>query len=160
MPRTSGACAAEATAIWRPPRTSDRVTASAARCSPSRISAWVICLTLAFAPERCGRHDHRYVHRTAILNLRSIIPSRHTRRAWYYGLGARLGLYRQYGPADRGEVRRLVFVCKGNICRSPFAEAVARAAGADAVSYGLDARDGLPANPSAIRTARKFGLVA
>jgi protein-tyrosine phosphatase len=51
----------------------------------------------------------------------------------------------------------MVFVCKGNICRSPFAEAVARAAGANAVSYGLDARRGLPANPSAIRAARKLG---
>ena len=37
---------------------------------------------------------------------------------------------------DLGEVERLVFVCKGNICRSPLAQRVAEDAGFSAVSYG------------------------
>ncbi|MGC4120145.1 MAG: hypothetical protein QM765_37295 [Myxococcales bacterium] len=51
-------------------------------------------------------------------------------------------------------IDRLVFVCLGNICRSPFAEAVARSLGADATSYGLRATDGRHANPLAVQAAR------
>jgi protein-tyrosine phosphatase len=36
------------------------------------------------------------------------------------------------------KVKRLVFVCAGNICRSPYAEAVARLRGWPTESYGLD----------------------
>jgi len=111
-----------------------------------------------FAPEPFGRHDYPDFPGTAILNLKSFIPSRQTRRAMYYRAAARLGAYRGYGPADFGEVRRFVFICKGNICRSPFAEAVARAAGAKAVSYGLDARVGLQADSSAISAAKRLGF--
>lgn len=48
---------------------------------------------------------------------------------------------------------RLVFACKGNICRSPYAEAKARQAGFSAASFGLDASTGAQANPSAARVA-------
>ena len=92
------------------------------------------------------------------MNLKFFIPARQARRAMYYGLAARLGAYRRYGTADLGEVRRLVFICKGNICRSPFAEAVALEAGANAVSYGLDARSGLQADSSAISAAKRLGI--
>lgn len=53
---------------------------------------------------------------------------------------------------------RLVFVCKGNICRSPYAEARARALGLPAASFGLEAAPGKPANPDAIATAAARGL--
>jgi protein-tyrosine phosphatase len=47
---------------------------------------------------------------------------------------------------------RLVFVCEGNICRSAYAAAYARAAGVDAVSFGLRASDGALAHA----TVRSF----
>ncbi len=40
-------------------------------------------------------------------------------------------------PVDPATVRRLVFVCQGNICRSAFAEAAARRAGLRAASCPL-----------------------
>jgi protein-tyrosine phosphatase len=53
---------------------------------------------------------------------------------------------------------RLVFVCTGNICRSVYAEAVARSLGLEAVSAGIVTTPGLPANPQAIVEARARGL--
>jgi protein-tyrosine phosphatase len=63
------------------------------------------------------------------------------------------GRYGKYLDLDYGRVERLVFVCKGNICRSPYAEVRARAMGGDSVSAGLDAQTGSPANPVATRVA-------
>jgi protein-tyrosine phosphatase len=59
------------------------------------------------------------------------------------------GLWR-YQRTDWSGVERLVFICKGNICRSPYAHARAAAAGFPSVSCGLSAQPGLPANPKAI----------
>lgn len=63
---------------------------------------------------------------------------------------------------DLSRVRRLVFVCKGNICRSPYAEARARLSGVDALSCGIFAAPGAPADPSAQRNAllREVDLAA
>ena len=74
-------------------------------------------------------------------------------RTLYY-----LGKYNQYKAVDWAQVRRLVFVCKGNVCRSAFAEAVARNLNIAAISCGLDTHDGKPANPKAILAAKKRGL--
>lgn len=60
-------------------------------------------------------------------------------------------------PFDPAAVRRLVFVCQGNICRSAFAEAVARRAGLRAVSVGLSTTPGRPAHPPAIAAAQSLG---
>lgn len=92
------------------------------------------------------------------MNFQSIVPPRHVRREWLYNTAARFGVYSHLrGDCVKG-VCRLVFVCKGNICRSPFAEAVARKLGADAVSFGLDTIPGRPANVAAIAAAKRFGL--
>jgi len=69
-----------------------------------------------------------------------------------------LGKYHQYKTIDWDQVRRLVFVCKGNVCRSAFAEAVARNLNIAAISCGLDTHDGKPANSKAILAAKKRGL--
>ncbi len=50
-------------------------------------------------------------------------------------------------------VGRLVFVCKGNICRSPYAEHRARALGFSAVSCGIHANPGTRADEEATRNA-------
>lgn len=53
------------------------------------------------------------------------------------------------------EAKRLVFVCTGNICRSPYAEFVARQYGLRAISCGIATDPGLPANETAILEARR-----
>lgn len=69
-----------------------------------------------------------------------------------------LGMYRQYESIDWQSVERLVFVCKGNICRSAYAEAVACSLGVNAISCGLDTIENAPANGSAIRAAERSGF--
>jgi protein-tyrosine phosphatase len=60
-------------------------------------------------------------------------------------------------PETLAGTRRLVFVCLGNICRSAFADAVARAAGANAVSAGLSTHAGGPAHPPVVAEAARMG---
>jgi low molecular weight protein-tyrosine phosphatase len=69
-----------------------------------------------------------------------------------------LGLYSSLKRVEWSSVTRLVFVCKGNICRSPYAEARARAMGLACSSFGLEAGAHAPADPSAVRAARALGL--
>lgn len=55
----------------------------------------------------------------------------------------------------------VVFVCTGNMCRSPFAEHVFRDLGpksVDACSAGITAVPGGTATPIAISAARRFGV--
>jgi protein-tyrosine phosphatase len=60
-------------------------------------------------------------------------------------------------PVAWDAVRRLVFICRGNICRSAFGAAVARSLGVSAMSFGLDTRRGGPADPGMREAARRFG---
>ena len=78
----------------------------------------------------------------------------HIRARALYALGA----YRGAGEVDWTVIKRLVFVCKGNICRSPYASVRARALGVPAISLGLDAVDGTPADPAATRNAQVRAL--
>lgn len=84
------------------------------------------------------------------------------RRGYVAHLGARaayaLGLYRSAKVINWNAVERLVFVCHGNICRSPYASARARACGARAISLGLEAADGADANEDAARNALPRGI--
>lgn len=50
-----------------------------------------------------------------------------------------------------------MFVCKGNICRSAFAEAVAKSRGLNSISCGVETRDGLPADRKAVEAALRKG---
>ena len=59
---------------------------------------------------------------------------------------------------DPGEVRRLVFICHGNICRSAFADVVGRAAGLRVASFGLSTDAGKLAHPPAVEAARALGF--
>jgi len=78
----------------------------------------------------------------------------HVRTRALYALGA----YRSGRNIEWSAVERLAFVCKGNICRSPYACARARSLGVNAASFGLDAVDGAPANPAALANARVRGI--
>jgi len=77
---------------------------------------------------------------------------------WWYRLLYRLGCYRKFRQVDWGSVERLVFVCTGNICRSAFAEVVARADGQKAVSCGIKAGFDVPAYAGAIAAAAQRGF--
>jgi protein-tyrosine phosphatase len=86
--------------------------------------------------------------------------------------GRRLGVYRHaiallryYSGAlqadssvDWARVRRVVFVCTGNICRSAYGEAAARARGIPVASFGLKATLGTPADAVATEVAAERGL--
>jgi protein-tyrosine phosphatase len=69
-----------------------------------------------------------------------------------------LGAYRNPCDIDWASVRRLVFICKGNICRSPYASVRAHSLGIPAASFGLEAAEGAPADPIALRNARLRGV--
>lgn len=66
--------------------------------------------------------------------------------------------HRRFVGAVPMRVDRLVFVCAGNICRSPFGEHLARRAGMPAISMGLQATTGSRADPRAQRHAQGLGV--
>ena len=60
-------------------------------------------------------------------------------------------------------MKTILFVCTGNICRSPMAEALFRQAtlgrgGYEVLSAGLGAIDGQPPSPHAVRALRELGI--
>jgi len=79
-------------------------------------------------------------------------------RTQKYKLLYHLGRYKKYQAVDWKEINRLVFVCKGNICRSAFAEAVAKSLAIEAVSFGIDTVDNGPADIEAIQSAERKGV--
>jgi len=68
------------------------------------------------------------------------------------------GRYHGYRCVNWNNVDRLVFVCTGNICRSPFAEIVARTKGLKSISCGTDAGYSVPANNVAVAAAMRKGV--
>lgn len=69
-----------------------------------------------------------------------------------------IGSYRAARSIHWDVIERLVFICQGNICRSPYAGARARALGVSAISLGIEANDGAPANEDAARNALRRGV--
>jgi protein-tyrosine phosphatase len=55
------------------------------------------------------------------------------------------------------DIQRLVFVCHGNICRSAFADVIARAAGLRVASFGLSTSADMLAHPPAVAAATRLG---
>lgn len=79
-------------------------------------------------------------------------------RTYWHRIRFLIGSYRHYRKVDWTSIDRLVFVCKGNICRSAYAEAVARSLGIDSISCGIEAQYDLPANDNAIQAAKAKGI--
>lgn len=71
---------------------------------------------------------------------------------------ALLGCYRTYRRIDPEHIDRLVFVCQGNICRSPFAARYSIAMGMASASFGLAATTGSAANLVGIEVAGTLGI--
>lgn len=63
-------------------------------------------------------------------------------------------------PLPAGPLRRLLVLCHGNICRSPFAAALlaARIPDREVRSAGLQAGEGSPADPVAVACAARMGV--
>jgi len=84
------------------------------------------------------------------------------RRGWLFHhgwtLADRLGYFDRLPRVDWIQVRRLVFVCRGNICRSAYAEHRARSMGLNATSFGIQAGQGREADSKAIAVASKRGI--
>lgn len=75
-----------------------------------------------------------------------------------YTGAAMAGRYRRPDGGVLRDTRRIIFVCQGNICRSPYAEAVARRLGLPAISCGIRANSVASANPVAARMAFGRGV--
>ena len=70
----------------------------------------------------------------------------------------RFGAYHEATDINWEKISRLVFACKGNICRSPYASARTRFLGVPTDSFGFAAKVGSLANPDAIRNAKLRGI--
>ena len=77
--------------------------------------------------------------------------------SWLYKILNHFGFYKKHEAIDWRLVNRLVFVCKGNICRSAYAGNLVHSPDIESISFGLDTIDGALANDKAILTAQKFG---
>lgn len=78
-------------------------------------------------------------------------------RLWLTRVEMALGLSGERKP-EPAEVRRLVFVCHGNICRSAYADVLARKLGFNAASFGLSTEPGSRAHRPIIKAAEAMGI--
>jgi protein-tyrosine phosphatase len=66
--------------------------------------------------------------------------------------------YKRFGVIPN-QISRIVFVCKGNICRSPAAEAFFKKhSNLPCVSFGLDTTSGKTANEKVMEIAKEFDI--
>ena len=79
-------------------------------------------------------------------------------RTYWHRVLYMFGAYNKFRNVNWDEIDRLVFVCKGNICRSAYAEAVARSLGINAISCGINTIIDAPANVDAVEIAGKRGV--
>ncbi len=78
--------------------------------------------------------------------------------SFYYRLLNLFNKYSNYHCHDLSSVTRVIFICKGNVCRSAYAEAFAKKIGLNAISCGIDALDSAPANKNAMKVAKQKGI--
>jgi protein-tyrosine phosphatase len=79
-------------------------------------------------------------------------------RAVLADLEEALGRIARFEAYDPAATRRLVFVCQGNICRSAYADCVARTLDLNSASVGLATSSGAPAFELARRIAAERGV--
>jgi protein-tyrosine phosphatase len=79
-------------------------------------------------------------------------------RYFGYKVKTACGAYRQYKNIDQRKVKRLVFICKGNICRSSLAEAYGRSLGFNCISCGISCENGFPADDRALQFSSSHSL--
>jgi protein-tyrosine phosphatase len=91
------------------------------------------------------------------MNWRSHGTWRGAVRAWLALIDLRGGRLAQFHLRHPERVRRVVFVCLGNICRSAYAQRVAERLGMPSASVGLATRTGAASPDSAQRAAQRCG---
>jgi protein-tyrosine phosphatase len=64
----------------------------------------------------------------------------------------------QRQPGPDSEITRLVFVCRGNISRSAYAEHLGKQLGLNTASFGVSAGMGNPAEPVATKVGASLGV--
>ena len=81
-------------------------------------------------------------------------------KTYWYQFLYYIGFYRKYKNIDWVKVNRVIFVCKGNVCRSAYAEQVAKSYTKNCKSCGLEAKFNVGANQDAIKAAKttKYSL--
>jgi protein-tyrosine-phosphatase len=104
-------------------------------------------VTGAFRPRLVTAHTRRFTMWLGQQHLMRRIVKHH---ATHFGTPG----------ATRRPLRRLLFVCRGNICRSPFAERLARARldGCTVESAGVGATPNRPSPEHLVRIARGMGV--
>lgn len=90
-----------------------------------------------------GKRKKRTIRGLAIKKLRKILG-----RAKLV-----LGQYKSLKHIEPQRIERMVFVCRGNVCRSPYAEAAAKVVGFSAISCGVDVRRSAPAESTGVHAA-------
>ncbi len=93
----------------------------------------------------------------SIVNQKYGSKSGFLKHSFYY-FTQYLGLWRSYQVIDFHDVKRLVFVCSGNICRSPIARKLLEQAGVESISFGLHCTKGARANETALKIARRYDI--
>lgn len=78
-------------------------------------------------------------------------------RYYFYRAAGLVGMFDRSRSIDPNAIQRFVFVCSGNICRSPYAEYRCMQRGFPAASFGTTAIDGALANDGAIQFASDRG---
>jgi len=75
-----------------------------------------------------------------------------------FGIYLLAGKYNFATHLDFNVINRFVFVCSGNICRSPLGEIVIKEMGGNSISFGLDTRGGDKADPRIVAFGKNNGL--
>lgn len=99
-----------------------------------------------------------------INRLKGMIPGSIKRPAWRILLNVKdsIAYRRTRGRLSKWDLKHIVFVCKGNICRSVFAEYYLKSLVPEGTlkieSCGLDVDQGILSPPEAVQIGIEFGL--
>ncbi len=69
-----------------------------------------------------------------------------------------LGKYSNYSNINWKSIKKLIFICKGNICRSAYAHYIAKNIGIPNDSFGLQAGIGIKPPQNIINAAKRNGI--
>ncbi len=103
--------------------------------------------------------ERRYSKKTINSLFETVYGSKRQALSAFFDYIFHWNYYEKYKHLDASKIKRIVFVCKGNICRSPFAEVVAKAKKTrwPVISMGYEASGGDKPEPLAIKMANEFG---
>lgn len=116
---------------------------------PSRLECLIqYCTGFEFMKQHCRDLIFKYKHTGKIRLLTDLMLN----------IRCQLGGFSKHENIDWKKISRLVFVCKGNICRSPYAELRARGLGINTISIGMDTTEGSMADADAVNNASYRGI--